>query len=86
MDASDANIPGYLSAAHGFADEARTIAQRFTSSDFSVSTKTDKSLVTEADIEIERTLRQRISLVICSSVYEIRENFFKCQRAVPMAK
>lgn len=61
LDFSNTNISEYLSAAHRFADEARTIAEHFTGSDFSVSTKADKSLITEADIEIERTLRQRIS-------------------------
>lgn len=51
----------FLTAAHEFADEARSIAQRFTGTSFAVNTKSDKSLVTAADIQIEKVLRKRIS-------------------------
>lgn len=60
MDTSDKIISSCLSAAHGFADEARAIVRQFIRTDFPVSTKADKSLITEADTEIERVLRQRI--------------------------
>lgn len=51
----------FLAAANKFADEARSIVQSFAGMDLSSSLKADKSIVTAADIEIEKVLRQRIA-------------------------
>jgi fructose-1,6-bisphosphatase/inositol monophosphatase family enzyme len=55
---NDSNI--FLKAGLVFADDALSVCKRYTGGDFLVTEKVDKSLVTEADIEIERVLRLKI--------------------------
>ncbi|MDC0358310.1 hypothetical protein OAO01_05790 [Oligoflexia bacterium] len=49
-----------IEAAKLYADESRQIIKEITFSGFSISTKLDKSLVTDADTKIERHLREHI--------------------------
>ena len=50
----------FLQAANSFADESRTLAKEIIGTNFKVFTKSDKSIVTEADTKIEVRLRERI--------------------------
>ena len=60
MPEQDSTLQTFLAAAHDFADEARDVIRELAGTSFLVSSKTDKSLVSEADIKIEKRLRERI--------------------------
>ncbi len=60
MPEQDSTLQTFLAAAHDFADEARDVIKELAGTSFFVSSKTDKSLVSEADIKIEKRLRERI--------------------------
>jgi len=57
---SDAELHGWLEAALAWTDEADAEAMRHFRRDLQISTKPDRSLVTQADQAIERRLRERI--------------------------
>lgn len=57
---SDTELQGWLEAALVWTDEADAEAMRHFRRDLQISTKPDRSLVTQADQAIERRLRERI--------------------------
>jgi histidinol-phosphatase len=59
--ATEAELEGWLALAHEAADEADTIARSTFRRDLQVSTKPDRTLVTQADTAIERAVRVRIA-------------------------
>ena len=56
----ESELQGWLDAALGWTDEADAEAMRHFRRDLQISTKPDRSLVTQADQGIERRLRERI--------------------------
>jgi len=60
MPRQDDTIQPFFTAAHDFADEARDVIKELAGTSFFVGSKSDRSLVSEADIQIEKRLRERI--------------------------
>jgi histidinol-phosphatase len=58
---SEAELDGWLAVAHAACDEADEIARGAFRRDLEISTKPDRTLVTQADTAIERAIRARIS-------------------------
>jgi histidinol-phosphatase len=58
--ASEAELDAWLTLAHAACDEADTIARSVFRRDLEISTKPDRTLVTQADTGIERAIRTRI--------------------------
>jgi histidinol-phosphatase len=59
--APEAELEAWLALAHAAADEADGLARSTFRRDLQVSTKPDRTLVTQADMAIERAVRARIS-------------------------
>ena len=57
---TDAELRGWLDVALAACDEADLVARRYFRRDLQISTKPDKSFVTQADTEIERMIRGRL--------------------------
>ena len=57
---SEAELDGWLDLAHAACDEADAIARAAFRRDLEISTKPDRTLVTQADTAIERAVRERI--------------------------
>jgi histidinol-phosphatase len=57
---TDAELRGWLDVALAACDEADVVARRHFRRDLQISTKPDKSFVTQADTEIERMIRGRL--------------------------
>lgn len=57
---SEAELDGWLALAHAACDEADAIARAAFRRDLEISTKPDRTLVTQADTAIERAVRERI--------------------------
>ena len=58
---SEAELDGWLDLAHAACDEADEIARRSFRRDLEISTKPDRTFVTQADTAIERAIRGRIA-------------------------
>ncbi len=58
---TDAELEGWLALAHAACDEADEIARQSFRRDLEISTKPDRTFVTQADTSIERAIRGRIS-------------------------
>jgi histidinol-phosphatase len=58
---TEAELEGWLDFAHAACDEADEIARRSFRRDLEVSTKPDRTFVTQADMAIERQIRERIA-------------------------
>jgi histidinol-phosphatase len=58
---SEAELDGWLDLAHAASDEADEIARRSFRRDLEISTKPDRTFVTQADTAIERAIRGRIA-------------------------
>jgi len=58
---SEAELDGWLALAHAACDEADEIARRSFRRDLEISTKPDRTFVTQADTAIERAIRGRIA-------------------------
>jgi histidinol-phosphatase len=58
---TEAELDGWLELAHAACDEADELARRSFRRDLEISTKPDRTFVTEADTEIERSIRRRIA-------------------------
>jgi histidinol-phosphatase len=58
---SEAEIDGWLELAQAACDEADTLARASFRRDLEISTKPDRTFVTQADTAIERAIRQRIA-------------------------
>ena len=58
---TEAELDGWLGLAHAACDEADGLARAAFRRDLEVSTKPDRTFVTEADTAIERAIRSRIS-------------------------
>jgi histidinol-phosphatase len=61
--APEAELDAWLALAHAACDEADAIARSTFRRDLEISTKPDRTLVTQADKAIERAIRTRISAV-----------------------
>ena len=57
---SDAELDGWLALAHTACDEADTLARASFRRDLQISTKPDRTFVTQADTAIEAAIRERI--------------------------
>jgi histidinol-phosphatase len=58
---SEAELDGWLDLAQGACDVADEIARRSFRRDLEISTKPDRTFVTQADMAIERAIRERIA-------------------------
>ena len=59
---SEAELDGWLAVAHAACDEADEIARGAFRRDLEISTKPDRTFVTQADTAIERAIRARIAV------------------------
>ena len=58
---TDAELDGWLELAHAACDEADALARAAFRQDLEISTKPDRTFVTQADTTIERSIRRRIA-------------------------